>query len=72
MTQLTLREIPADLYREIKSAATRNGRSLNEEILARLSASVRPAAGWRGGLVGDAAIAGRIASGEYPYEVKVG
>ncbi len=42
MPDLALRGIPADLHRELKSAARRNHRSLNGEILARLAASVRP------------------------------
>ncbi|WP_419161526.1 FitA-like ribbon-helix-helix domain-containing protein [Candidatus Palauibacter sp.] len=43
MPNLALRGIPADLHRELKEAAIRNHRSLNGEIVARLSASVRPA-----------------------------
>lgn len=42
MADLALRGIPDDLHRELKSAARRNHRSLNGEILARLAASVRP------------------------------
>ena len=71
MIELTLRGIPQKLYREIKAAATRNGHGLNEELLARLKASARPAEHWGGGLVGDSAIASKIAAGEYPYDAKV-
>ena len=42
MPDLALRGIPEDLHRELKAAAKRNHRSLNGEILARLSASARP------------------------------
>ena len=41
MPNLALRGIPDQLHRELKSAASRNHRSLNGEILARLTASVR-------------------------------
>ena len=41
MPNLALRGISADLHRELKQAATRNHRSLNGEIIARLEASVR-------------------------------
>ena len=41
MPDVALRGIPEDLHRELKSAATRNHRSLNGEILERLTASVR-------------------------------
>ena len=41
MPNLALRGIPDELHRELKSAASRNHRSLNGEILARLTASVR-------------------------------
>ena len=41
MPDLALRGIPDHLHRELKSAASRNHRSLNGEILARLTASVR-------------------------------
>ena len=41
MPNLALRGMSADLHRELKSAAGRNHRSLNSEILARLTASVR-------------------------------
>jgi len=44
MRQIALRGIPDDLHRELKAAAARNHRSLNGEILARLTASVRPGA----------------------------
>lgn len=42
MPNLALRGIPTDLHRELKEAAIRNHRSLNGEIIARLTASVRP------------------------------
>ena len=41
MPNMALRGIPDQLHRELKSAASRNHRSLNGEILARLTASVR-------------------------------
>ena len=41
MPDLALRGVPEDLHKELKSAAGRNHRSLNGEILARLAASVR-------------------------------
>ena len=41
MPNLALRGIPDQLHNELKSAARRNHRSLNGEILARLTASVR-------------------------------
>ena len=41
MPDLALRGIPDQLHRQLKSAASRNHRSLNGEILARLTASVR-------------------------------
>ena len=41
MPDLALRGIPDQLHRYLKSAASRNHRSLNGEILARLAASVR-------------------------------
>ena len=40
MPDLALRGIPEDVHRDLKTAASRNHRSLNGEILARLSASV--------------------------------
>ncbi|MYA34526.1 MAG: Arc family DNA-binding protein [Gemmatimonadales bacterium] len=40
MPNLALRGIPAGLHRELKEAAARNHRSLNGEIIARLTASV--------------------------------
>ena len=43
MPDLALRGIPEDVHRDLKSAASRNHRSLNGEILARLTASVRGA-----------------------------
>lgn len=42
MPNLTVRGIPDDLHAHLKSAAKRNHRSLNGEILARLTASVGP------------------------------
>lgn len=41
MPNLPLRDIPAHVHRDLKAAANRNHRSLNGEILARLSASVQ-------------------------------
>lgn len=38
---MALRGMSAELHRELKSAAGRNHRSLNSEILARLTESVR-------------------------------
>ena len=38
-----IRGIPDELHRELRMAAERGHRSLNGEILARLTASVRPA-----------------------------
>lgn len=43
MPDLLIRGIPDELHQELKAAAKRDHRSLNGEILARLSASVRPA-----------------------------
>ena len=40
MPNLALRGMSVELHRELKSAAGRNHRSLNSEILARLTASV--------------------------------
>ena len=40
MPDVALRGIPQSLHRELKSAAKRNHRSLNGEILARLTASI--------------------------------
>ena len=42
MPNITLRGIPDDIHMELKAAAKRNHRSLNGEILARLTRSVRP------------------------------
>ena len=42
MPDVALRGLPEDVHRELKSAASRNHRSLNGEILARLTASMRP------------------------------
>ncbi|MCY4616388.1 MAG: Arc family DNA-binding protein [Chloroflexi bacterium] len=42
MPNITLRGIPDDIHTELKAAAKRNHRSLNGEILARLTRSVRP------------------------------
>ena len=44
MPNLPLRDIPEQVHRDLKAAANRNHRSLNGEILARLSASVGPEA----------------------------
>ena len=41
MPNVALRRVPEQLHRELRSAAVRNHRSLNGEILARLTASVR-------------------------------
>lgn len=41
MPNLALRGIPEQLHSDLKAAARRNHRSLNGEILARLTASVR-------------------------------
>ena len=41
MPNLALRGMSPELHRELKSAARRNHRSLNSEIIARLTASVR-------------------------------
>ena len=41
MPNLALRGISDQLHRELKAAAIRNHRSLNGEILSRLTASVR-------------------------------
>ena len=42
MPDIALRGIPDSLHRELKSSASRNHRSLNGEILARLTESVSP------------------------------
>ena len=42
MPNVTLRGIPDDVHAALKDAASRNHRSLNGEILTRLTASVRP------------------------------
>ncbi len=41
MPDVALRGLPEDVHRELKSAASRNHRSLNGEILERLTASLR-------------------------------
>ena len=41
MPDIALRGVSDELHRELKSAAIRNHRSLNGEILARLTSSVR-------------------------------
>ena len=41
MPDVALRNIPDHLHRELKTAASQNHRSLNGEILARLTASFR-------------------------------
>lgn len=40
MPDIALRGVPDNLHKELKAAASRNHRSLNGEILARLSDSV--------------------------------
>lgn len=40
MASITIHNIPDDLLREIKQAATRNGRALEDEALLRLSNAV--------------------------------
>ena len=42
MPDIALRGVPDSLHKELKAAASRNHRSLNGEILARLSESVAP------------------------------
>ncbi len=44
MPNLALRGLSEDMYDSLKRAAVRNHRSLNREVLARLEASIRPAA----------------------------
>jgi plasmid stability protein len=44
MTNLTLKNIPASLYRQLKETAARNHRSLNSEVIARLESSLGAAA----------------------------
>ncbi len=44
MPNITLRGIPDDIHTELKAAAKRNHRSLNGEILSRLSTSLHPLA----------------------------
>lgn len=41
MPNITLRGIPDDVHAELKAAAKRNHRSLNGEIVSRLTTSVR-------------------------------
>lgn len=41
MPNITLRGIPDEVHAELKAAAKRNHRSLNGEILSRLTTSVR-------------------------------
>ena len=41
MADLTLRGIPDELYEALKAEAERNRRSLNQEVIYRLEASVR-------------------------------
>ena len=41
MPDVAIRGLPEDVHRELKSAASRNHRSLNGEILERLTTSVR-------------------------------
>jgi len=45
MADIALRGLSAETHRALRAAATRNHRSLNGEILARLEASVRPGVG---------------------------
>lgn len=40
MANLTLKNLPADLHRELKARATRHGRSLNREAIACLEGAV--------------------------------
>lgn len=54
MVQLALRGVPSELHRELKAAATRNHRSLNDEILARLTASVQATAASTEALLAEA------------------
>lgn len=42
MPNVAIRGVPEELHRDLKAAAERNHRSLNGEILSRLTASVRP------------------------------
>jgi len=42
MADVALRGLPDDVHRALREAATRNRRSLNGEIVARLEESVRP------------------------------
>jgi len=51
MADVALRGISTDVHEALRKAAARNHRSLNGEILARLEASVRPAAVDLGGLL---------------------
>lgn len=44
MANLALRGLSQDMYDSLKRAAARNHRSVNGEVLARLEASIRPAA----------------------------
>ena len=41
MADLTVRGIPGELYTALKAEAERNRRSLNQEVIHRLEASVR-------------------------------
>ncbi|NEQ84228.1 MAG: Arc family DNA-binding protein [Moorea sp. SIO2I5] len=41
MTTFTLRDIPEELYQQIKDMAAREGRSVNQQILVLLERSVR-------------------------------
>ena len=54
MVQLALRGVPAELHQALKAAATRNHRSLNDEILARLTASVQATAASTEALLSEA------------------
>lgn len=56
MANLALRGLSEEMYDALKRAAARNHRSLNGEVLARLEASVRPAA------IGVESVLARVAS----------
>ena len=45
MSTLLIRNVPEDVYERLRGAAQANGRSLNAEVIVRLS---RDAGGWRG------------------------
>ena len=56
MANLALRGLSEEMYDSLKRAAVRNHRSLNGEVLARLEASIRPAA------IGAEVVLARVAS----------